>query len=181
MKNPSLFSGPPVILLGKNQSSNCMTTNPDNPEHLAEDIAHSEEILEQLERRIEEIGEPAAHELRKRLEALKIEENALQRNFTEASGNEEEKRRRMEKVEALLHHIEREEASVGHEADFLSLGAPSSVSLAFKSGARLYDLGARGVKRILRERRPWRSPFVNRTYDTLVAKFHLPGGDEKES
>ena len=157
-----------------------MTSHPDKPKRLAAKIAHTEEILEELEQRIEQIGEPAAHQLRKRLEALKIEEHALQRNFTEALGGEERSRERLAKVEALLRHIEREEASVGHEADFLSLGAPSSVSLAFKGGARLYNMGSRGIKRILREHRPWRSPFVNRTHAALVADFHLDANEDPE-
>ena len=104
-----------------------MRTNPEQPKQLAEEIALTEDKLEELEREIEEIGEPAAHALRERLEALKVEEHALQRNYTEALGDEESDQR-MEKVESLLHHIEREEVSMQHEADFLSLGAPSSVS-----------------------------------------------------
>jgi hypothetical protein len=56
--------------------------------------------------------------------------------------------------------------------------APSSVSLAFKGGARLYDLGTRGIKRFLGDHL-WHSPFVNRTHDGIVAKFHLPTKKEK--
>lgn len=155
-----------------------MRTNPEQPKQLAEEIALTEDKLEELEREIEEIGEPAAHALRERLEALKVEEHALQRNYTEALGDEEFDQR-MENVERLLHHIEREEASMQHEADFLSLGAPSSVSLAFKGGARLYELGARGLKRILGDHHPWHSPFVNRTHATIVAKFDLPNKDDE--
>ena len=155
-----------------------MRTNPEQPKQLAEEIALTEDKLEELEREIEEIGEPAAHALRERLEALKVEEHALQRNYTEALGDEESDQR-MEKVESLLHHIEREEVAMQHEADFLSLGAPSSVSLAFKGGARLYQLGARGLKRILGDHHLWRSPFVNRTHATIVAKFDLPNKDNE--
>lgn len=148
-------------------------TNPDNPQQLAEKIAHSEEILKELERRLEQIGEPAAHELRKRLAALKVEEQALLRNYSEAQEGRSHAsaRIRMQKVEALLRHIEREENSMQHEADFLSLGAPSSVSVAFKSGARLYGLGARGLRRLFRDHKPWRSPFVNRTHESIMANF----------
>ena len=156
-----------------------MTANTDQAALLAEEIAHTEEKLEELEREIVEIGEPAAHSLRQRVEALKVEEQALQRNFAEAQSADLPDPERMKKVESLLHHIEREESSVQHEADFLHLGAPSSVSLAFKGGAHLYDMGARGLKRILRNRRPWRSPFVNRSYKTLAAKFDLPQEDEQ--
>lgn len=144
--------------------------NPENPKKLAEDIALTDEKLTELEREIQEIGEPAAHALRQRLEALKVEEHALQRNFTEALGTDQSKHDRMDKVETLLHHIEREEASMQHEADFLSLGAPSSVSLAAKGGARLYGIGSRGIKRFLGDHL-WHSPFVNRTHDGIMSKF----------
>ncbi len=156
-----------------------MTTNAHKPEQIAEEIARTESKLEELQHEIAEIGEPAAHDLRQRVEALKIGENALQRNFAEAQAGKKPDLERMKKVEALLHHIEVEEASVQHEADFLHLGAPSSVSLAVEGSVRLYDLGARGIKRILRDRRPWRSPFVNRTYKTLAAKFNLPEEDDR--
>lgn len=146
-------------------------TNLDHPDQLAEKIAHREEILEELEQRLKQIGEPAAHELRKRLEALKVEEQALQRNYAEVQEGRSHPQERMQKVEALLHHIEREESSMQHEADFLSLGAPSSVSVAFRSGARLYDLGTRGLKRIFRDQSPWHSPFVNRTHESIMANF----------
>lgn len=151
---------------------------PENPQQLAEEIARTDEKLAALEREINAIGEPAAHALRTRLESLKIEEHALQRNFSESLGDENSNRERMQKIETLLHHIKREEASMQHEADFLSLCAPSSVSLAFKGGARLYDLGTRGIKRFLGDHL-WHSPFVNRTHDGIVAKFHLPTKKEK--
>jgi chromosome segregation ATPase len=145
---------------------------------LAALIDRTQAKLEELEREIEAIGEPAAHALRERLEALKVEEHALQRNFSEARAGKKSDEARMRKVEALLHHIEREESSMQHEADFLSLGAPSSVSVAFKGGARLYELGARGLKRILRDHQPWRSPFVNRTYETITHNFDTPARDK---
>ena len=145
-----------------------MKTNPEKSKKLAEEIAQTEEKLHDLEREIAAIGAPATHALQKRLDALKIEEHALQRNFHTAL-EEEDDEQRMEKVETLLHHIEHEEASVQHEADFLRLGAPSSVSLAAKGGARLYELGTRGFKRI--GAHLWHSPFVNRTHDGIMAKF----------
>lgn len=156
-----------------------MTTKLDKSKALAEEITHSEEKLEELEKELQEIGKPAASALRHRLDALKIEEHALQRNFAEAQVRDTPDHGRMEKVESLLHHIEREEASIEHEADFLHLGAPSSVSLAVEGGTRLCQLGARGLKRILRDHHPWRSPFVNRTYTTIKAKFDLPAEDDK--
>lgn len=155
-----------------------MKSIPEKPKKLAEEIARSDEKLAELEREIEAIGEPAAHALRARLEALKVEEHALQRNFTETLGDGDASRERLQKIETLLHHIEREEASMQHEADFLSLGAPSSVSLAFKGGARLYDLGTRGIKRFVGDHL-WHSPFVNRTHDGIVAKYHLEPDDKK--
>lgn len=156
-----------------------MNTKSDHPEHLAEEIARAEAKLEELEREIEEIGEPAAHDLRRRLEALKIEEHALQRNYEEAHHGKEASQERMRKIEALLHHIEREEDSMKEDADFLNLCAPSSVSLAFRGGARLYELGAKGMRRVLRDHKPWRSPFVNRTYETITADFSKPGADKQ--
>ncbi|NNM30923.1 MAG: hypothetical protein HKO57_15495, partial [Akkermansiaceae bacterium] len=97
-----------------------------NPEALAEEIEATQEKLDALEKEIEEIGEPAAHELTKRLDALKVEERALRRNFAEALAESAPDEERLEKVQKLLTHIEAEEAALEHEADFLHQAAPSS-------------------------------------------------------
>ena len=54
-----------------------MNTNSDITTPLAEKIAEMELKLEALEREIAEIGQPAANDLKKRFDALRIEEKAL--------------------------------------------------------------------------------------------------------
>jgi hypothetical protein len=135
---------------------------------LAGKIPEVEARLEQLEREVAEIGMPAGMELKRRLERLRIEERALRRNLGESLRRGEPDAVRRQKIEALLRHIEREEAAVGHEADFLHQSAPSSVSLVAEAGARVVDLYRQGVRRVLGDRHPLgESVFVNRTHGQL--------------
>lgn len=140
----------------------------------AEKIAKTEEKLGTLEQEIAEIGQPAGNTLLRRLDALKVEENALQRNFAESQLEGKGDPHRREQMNALLHHIEREEASLQHEADFLHQAAPSSVSLVVETGARLLGIVDRGMKRVLKGSHPLGSSvFVNHSYDTLVNRYGL--------
>ena len=74
-----------------------MKPTPEAIAALANQIAEAEAKLQNLEWEIEEIGQPAAHELQRRLDALKIEEHALKRNVEEALGMEEPGDARMAK------------------------------------------------------------------------------------
>lgn len=137
-------------------------------------IEEAERRIGKLEIEIEEIGQPAASELKRRLEALKIEERALRRNFTETQegkGNHDE---RMAKIEALLQHIEREESSVEHEVAFLHQGNPSTVVIAAEAGAKVVGAIGRGAKKVFGEK-PFEksSVFVNHSHDTLVKRYGL--------
>ena len=142
---------------------------PDSEETLlAGKIPEVEARLEQLEREIAEIGMPAGSELKRRLERIQIEERALRRNLGESIRRGESDAVRREKIDALLRHIEREEAAVGHEADFLHQSAPSSVSLVAEAGARVVDLYRQGVRKVLGGHHPLgESVFVNRTHGNL--------------
>ncbi len=146
-----------------------MKTTQEDPSLLAVKILEAETKLERLEQEVGEIGEPAGRGLRRRLEALRIEENALKRNFAESRQRGESDSARMEKIETLLRHIEDEEYSVGSDADFLHQAAPSSMTLAVETGSHLVDLYRRGVKRIIGNRHPLgESVFVNRTHENLA-------------
>ena len=151
-----------------------MKSTPENPSLLAEKILEAEAKLENLEQAVGEIGQPAGHELRRRLEVLRIEETALKRNFEESRRRGEPDAVRMEKIEALLRHIEAEEASVGHEADFLHQSAPSSVTLAVEAGSHLVDLLQHGMKRVIGGHHPLgESVFVNHSHATLASQYGL--------
>lgn len=153
-----------------------MNIDPDHQSPLAAKILEAEAKLEKLEKKIAEIGLPAGQELRRRLEALKIEEKALKRNFQESQLSGEPDSARMGKIEELLRHIEREEASVEHDADFLHQAAPSSMTVAVQTSAQLVDLVARGVKRVLGGHHPLgESVFVNHTHDNLTDVYGLAG------
>jgi hypothetical protein len=142
-------------------------TDPLSP--LAAKIAEAETKLEQLEVEIEEIGMPAATGLRRRVYALQIEEKALKRNFEESIRRGEPDSVRMAKIETLLRHIENEEDSVGHDADFLHQAAPSSMWVVAEAGAQVADLVARGVKAVVGNHHPLGSSvFVNHSHDDLV-------------
>jgi len=148
---------------------------------LAAKIAVVETKLEKLEKEISEIGLPAGYELRRRLEALKIEDKALRRNFEESQARGEPDSVRLERIEALLRHIEQEEASVEEDADFLHQSNPSSVILAAQAANRMIDLWRRGIKKVLGDHHPLGSSvFVNRTHEELVSDYgYTPSGEKK--
>jgi predicted RNase H-like nuclease (RuvC/YqgF family) len=151
-----------------------MTTDPDKLCPLAERIAEMEAKLEALGREIDDIGQPAAYDLQKRYDALRIEENALRRNFEESVARGEPDAVRLEKIETLLRHIENEEASVEHEAHFLHQSNPSSVILAAQAATRMVDLWRKALKKVLGDVHPLgQSVFVNHTHDNLTEDFGL--------
>ncbi len=159
-----------------------MNPFPDPLSPLAAKIEEAEAKLELLEVEIEEIGMPAAAELRRRLEALKIEERALKRNFEESIRRGEPDSVRMAKIETLLSHIENEEYSVGHDEDFLHQSAPSSKAVDAQTGAHVVDLLERGVKRVIGGHHPLGSSvFVNHSHDELVDFHGLEGGQSAKS
>lgn len=149
-----------------------MKPNAENLSELTRLIAGSEAKLEKLEWEIEEIGQPAAHDLKRRLDALKIEEHALKRNLAEALGMENPEPARMEKVEALLHYIQSEEASVEHAANFLHQSGHTSAEFAAQAGTRLLDLCLRGLKRVVGNHHPLgMSVFVNHSRENLQSLY----------
>lgn len=151
-----------------------MSTDPDKLCPLADKIAEMEAKLETLGREIAEIGMPAAYDLKKRYDALRIEENALKRNFEESVARGEPDSVRLEKIEILLRHIEREEASVEHEAHFLHQSNPSSVIFAAQAATRMVDLWHKAIKKVLGDIHPLgHSVFVNHTHDNLADEFGL--------
>jgi hypothetical protein len=151
-----------------------MNPSPDSLSPLAAKIAEAEAKLEQLAVEVQEIGMPAASALRRRLYALQIEEKALQRNFEESIQRGEPDSVRLAKIEMLLSHIENEESSVAHDADFLNQAAPSSMWVVAETGAQVADLVARGVKAVVGDHRPLGSSvFVNHSHDDLVDQHGL--------
>ncbi len=151
-----------------------MNSNPEVTSLLTEKIAAVEAKLDHLEKEIAEIGMPAGYDLKKRFDALRIEENALKRNFEESLSRGEPDTVRLQKVEALLRHIEDEEASVEHEADFLHQSNPSSVILAAQAANRLVDLYQRAMKKVLGDHHPLgQSVFVNHTHENLASEYGL--------
>src|SRR6476660_1908516 len=93
---------------------NTMKLNPEALSRLASKIAETEAKLEILSQEIAEIGQPAGADLLRRLDALNIEERALKRNIDELLAGDDASVGRIEKIEALLKHIESEEASMLH-------------------------------------------------------------------
>lgn len=139
---------------------------------IAEKIELAEEKLAALEVQLNEIGRPAANHLFERLEALRIEERALKRNFEESQGKANLER--LAKLEMLLRHIEREESSVEHEAAFLHQSNPSSVTLAAEAGTRMIGAIGKKVGKLLHGHHPFGSSvFVNHTHDSLVSYHGL--------
>jgi chromosome segregation ATPase len=159
-----------------------MKISPENVSFFASKIAESEASLQQLEWEIEEIGQPAAQELKRRLDALRVEENALKRNIAEALGMNEPDEARMEKIEVLLAYIQREEASVKHEADFLHQSPPTSAEFAARAGSQLVELCLRAMKRVLGDHHPLgMSVFVNHSHETLASQYGLESAASGES
>ncbi len=156
-----------------------MKLTPEYSSHLTEKILQLEAKLGKLEKDILEIGQPAGQELQRRLHILRIEEGALKRNFEESLRNGEPDSIRMEKIEALLDHIEREESAVEHDADFLHQAAPSSMTLAVEAGARVVDLYRRGVKRVIGDHHPLgESVFVNHSHENLKREYGIVSPEE---
>jgi hypothetical protein len=151
-----------------------MKSTPENLSELARKIAESEVELQRLGWEIEEIGQPAAHELQRRLDVLRIEENALKRNLAELLNMEDPDPVRMGKLEALLLHIQSEENSVLHDADFLHQSPPTSAEFAAKAGIGLVDLCLRGIKRVIGDHHPLgMSVFVNHNCENLQSLYGL--------
>jgi hypothetical protein len=161
------------------------TIHPETPSLLEEKILEVEAKLEKLENEVAEIGQPAGQELRRRLDILKIEGKALARNFEESRNRGEPDSARLEKIEALLRHIEDEEFSVEHDADFLHQAAPSSVIVAVETGAHIADVVRSGFRRVVGNHHPLgESVFVNHTRANLESEFGLesePAEDLKTS
>jgi chromosome segregation ATPase len=141
---------------------------------LAGKIAEIEIKLQKLEAEIDEIGQPAGHELKRRMEALNIEENALKRNLEEVLGMGPSGDTRLGKIEALLAHIEREESSLEHDAKFLHQSSQTSSELAVRAGTRLVELCLRALNRVLGNHRPLgHSVFVNHSHELLANRYGL--------
>jgi hypothetical protein len=137
-------------------------------------ILEAEARLATLEQAVNAIGQPAGYELRRRLNALRIESRALLRNFEESRSRGESDSTRLEKIDVLLHHIMAEEDSVSEEADFLDQSVPSSMTLAVEAGAQLVDLYRKGFKHVIGDHCPLgASAFVNHTRENLEFEFGL--------
>ncbi len=146
----------------------------ENSSSYAKKIMEADARLAKLEKSIAEIGMPAAQDLRRRLNALRIEENALKRNFEESRQRGDSDGSKMEKIELLLHYIEREESSLEHATDFLHQAAPSSMILAVETGAHVVDFLGRKVRRVLGDHHPLgTSVFVNHSHDNLAAEYGI--------
>lgn len=152
------------------------TIQSENLSPLETKILEVEAKLESLEKEIEEIGQPAGHELKRRLDILKIESKALARNFAESGSRGGNDAARLLKIEALLRHIENEESSVGHDVDFLHQAAPSSVTLAVETGVQMVEAVRSGFRRVIGDHAPLgESVFVNHTHENLKSEFGLVG------
>ena len=151
-----------------------MNIDTENATPLAAKILEAEVKLEQLAAEIKEIGQPAAHELLRRLEVLRIEESALKRNFGESLERHEPDDVRMQKIESLLHHIEEEQYSLRHDADFLNQAAPSSMGMAVQAGASMVEIARRGVKAVIGDSHPLgSSAFVNHSHKQMEKEYGL--------
>jgi hypothetical protein len=151
-----------------------MTSNTPYSPSLEAKIAIAKTKLESLELEIEQIGLPAGQELLERLEVLKIEARALMRNFEESLQRGEPDSVRLEKIEALLNHVEQEESSVAHDADFLNQAAPSSMTVAVEAAARMVDIYQKAMRKILGNNHPLgESVFVNHTHANLTSEYGL--------
>lgn len=156
-----------------------MKPTPEEAAGLATKIAEAEERLQILEEEIEKIGQPAAHELLRRLEALKIEEAALKRNLKEALGMDDPGDKRMARIETLLEYIQREENAVGQEAEFLHQSPPTSSELAAQTGSKLVEMCRRAIRRVLGDHHPLgMSVFVNHSPQSLEERYGKPAGSD---
>lgn len=149
-----------------------MNSNTEDPSSLAQKILEAENRLDKLGQELSEIGMPAASELGRRLDALKVEEKALKRNFEESLQKGEPDSVRSEKIEQLLEYIRRQETSMKREADFLNQSVPTSASVIAETGAHVVDLLERGIKHVVGDHHPLGSSvFVNHSHENLV-DFH---------
>jgi chromosome segregation ATPase len=149
-----------------------MDSNTNHSSLFAGKIQEVENRLENLKQEIAEIGMPAASELGRRLDILKIEEKALKRNIDESIHTKQADDGSLAKIEKLLAHIEREENSMKREADFLNQSVPSSMSLVAETGAHIAELLKKGVEHVVGDHRPLGSSiFVNHSHENLV-KYH---------
>ena len=157
---------------------------PEDPDMsaLAKEVAKAEAKLQELEWEIEEVGQPAAHELQRRLDALKVEEKALKRNLAELLGTDHpDDDKRLHKIESLLDYIRREEASLKDDADFLHQSGPTTAEFAVKAGSLVVDLVLRALKRVLGDHHPLGlSVFVNHTHKDLVDRYGISQQGECE-
>lgn len=149
-----------------------MNSNTEDPSSLAQKILEAESRLEKLGQELSEIGMPAASELVRRLDALKIEGKALKRNFEDSIQRGEPHSVRFEKIEQLLEYIRRQEASMKREADFLNQSVPTSASVVAEAGAHVVELLGRGIQHVVGDHHPLGSSiFVNHSHEDLV-EFH---------
>lgn len=139
-----------------------------------EKIAIADAKLVTLEEEIRHIGLPAGQDLMKRLEMLKIEERALKRNFEESRLRGEPDSVRMAKIEILLNHIEDEELSVEKDAEFLNQAAPSSMTVAMETGAKMVEIYRKGIRQVLGDAHLLGSSvFVNHSHENLTSEYGL--------
>ncbi len=138
--------------------------------HLDAQIAYVGEQLEKLSEELHDIGEPASRALERRLNALKVEYKALQRNYGEFQHRDHDGALALQKIHTLLNHIEREESSLGHEADFLHQSNPSTMELAVRAGSQFVDLCRHGKQHLIGDRHPLgASAFVNQSGEEIRA------------
>lgn len=155
-----------------------MTSNTPYSPSLEAKIAIAKDKLETLELEIKKIGLPAGQDLLKRLEMLKIEGRALLRNFEESRLKGEPDSVRLEKMEILLGHIEDEESSVEHDAEFLNQVAPSSMTMAVEAGAKMVEIYRRGLRMVLGDTHLLgESVFVNHSHENLTSDYGLKDND----
>jgi chromosome segregation ATPase len=138
--------------------------------HLDAQITSAGEQLEKLSAELHDIGEPASRALDRRLKALKVEYKALQRNYSEFQHRDHDGALALQKIHILLDHIEREESSLGHEANFLHQSNPSTMALAVRAGSRMVDLYRQGKQQLIGNHHPLgASAFVNQSADEIKA------------
>lgn len=84
----------------------------------------------------------------------------------------------MARIEALLAYIQREEASVERDADFLHQSPPTSAEFAAQAGSRLVDLCLRALKRVVGDHHPLgMSVFVNHSPKVLAERYGVGDKD----
>jgi hypothetical protein len=85
----------------------------------------------------------------------------------------------MRKIEALMDHVQREQDSLTHDADFLHQAAPTSAEVAARATQRLVDLCSKAIRRVLGDHHPLgQSVFVNHNRKDLKDLYDVDS-DEK--